>query len=68
MRTGGWWVHLRKCMTCGEVGCCDDSPNRHAALHYAVTGHPVLRSIEEGEDWFWCFADRLLFVLASDPP
>jgi uncharacterized UBP type Zn finger protein len=51
------WVHLRMCLTCGHVGCCDSSPARHATAHYSVTGHPVMRSLEPGEDWRWCFAD-----------
>src|SRR3954469_15449037 len=56
---GGGWVHLRICLECGHVGCCDDSPNRHASGHHQETGHPVIRSIEPGEDWSWCFDDEL---------
>ncbi|MCJ1697496.1 UBP-type zinc finger domain-containing protein [Rathayibacter caricis] len=52
-RTGAWWVHLRRCALCGHIGCCDDSPNRHATAHYETTGHAVIRSFEPGEDWFW---------------
>ncbi len=55
------WVHLRMCQTCGQVSCCDDSPNRHATAHYRETGHPVIRSVEPGEDWSWCYEDELLF-------
>ncbi len=55
---GDWWVHLRLCMTCGHVGCCDDSPNRHATKHFHRTKHPVVKSFEPGEDWAWCYADR----------
>lgn len=60
LRTGGDWVHLRLCMTCGFVGCCDSSPGRHAAEHYHRTGHPVMRSFESGEAWRWCFPDERL--------
>jgi monovalent cation/hydrogen antiporter len=56
----GSWVHLRLCLTCGHVGCCDSSRPRHATAHYAATGHPVMRSIEPGEDWRWCYVDDLL--------
>lgn len=57
---GGWddWVHLRLCLDCGRVGCCDSSPRRHATKHHESTGHPVMRSIEPGEDWRWCFIDE----------
>jgi uncharacterized UBP type Zn finger protein len=51
-------VHLRLCLTCGHVGCCDDSPNRHATEHFHATQHPVIASYERGEDWAWCFVDR----------
>ena len=53
------WVHLRTCLTCGNVACCDSSPERHAHTHYEDTGHPVMRSAEPGESWRWCFLDRL---------
>jgi uncharacterized UBP type Zn finger protein len=56
---GGKWVHLRICLRCGHVGCCDDSPGRHATAHHAATGHPIIRSLEPGEDWSWCFEDEL---------
>ncbi|MDV3130336.1 UBP-type zinc finger domain-containing protein [Mycobacterium sp. 21AC1] len=52
---GGWWVHLRRCAACGHIGCCDDSPGRHATAHWRHTKHPVIRSFEPGEDWFWNF-------------
>ena len=58
LRIGGWWLHLRQCMTCGRVGCCDESPNRHASAHFAAAGHPVIRSIEPDETWLWCFKDE----------
>ena len=51
LKIGGKWVHLRECMECGEVGCCDNSPNQHATKHNHATGHPVIRSLEPGEDW-----------------
>jgi hypothetical protein len=53
--TGGWWVHLRRCAQCGHVGCCDTSPMQHATAHFRETGHPVIRSFEPGEEWFWDF-------------
>jgi hypothetical protein len=49
----GWWVHLRRCVECGHVGCCDSSPAQHATAHFRETGHPVIRSFEPGEDWYW---------------
>jgi uncharacterized UBP type Zn finger protein len=55
---GDTWVHLRLCLHCGHVGCCDDSKNRHASRHYAATGHPVIRSLEPGESWMWCYEDK----------
>jgi CPA2 family monovalent cation:H+ antiporter-2 len=59
LRTGDRWVHLRACMICGHMGCCDSSPNRHATKHYEKTSHPILRSMERGESWGWCFVDEL---------
>jgi uncharacterized UBP type Zn finger protein len=55
---GGEWVHLRVCLTCGHVACCDSSPNRHATKHYHATHHPIMTSAEAGETWVWCFADN----------
>ena len=60
LRIGGWWVHLRMCMTCGHVGCCDSSPNRHATAHVGASGHPIVRSLEAGEDWMWCYTDQVV--------
>ncbi len=57
---GTTWVHLRTCLTCGHVGCCDSSPRRHATAHHEATGHPVIRSAEPGESWRWCFVDQLV--------
>ncbi|HEV7753526.1 MAG TPA: UBP-type zinc finger domain-containing protein [Baekduia sp.] len=61
---GSRWVHLRMCEKCGHIGCCDDSPNRHATAHFHATEHPVMRSAEPGEDWSWCFVDQVAFRLA----
>ena len=52
------WAHLRMCLTCGHVGCCDSSPHRHASAHHGDTAHPVMRSFEPGESWRWCYPDR----------
>src|SRR5881392_2421966 len=57
LRTGGEWVHLRLCLACGHVGCCDQSPNTHATKHHRKTHHPVIRSYEPGEDWAYCYQD-----------
>jgi uncharacterized UBP type Zn finger protein len=59
LASGSKWLHLRICLECGHVGCCDDSPNRHATAHATQTEHPIMRSIEPGEDWAWCFVDEL---------
>jgi hypothetical protein len=61
LRIGGWWVHLRLCLTCGHVGCCDSSPNRHATKHSHAEGHPLIQSLEPGEDWMWCNVDEIGF-------
>jgi hypothetical protein len=54
---GGTWVHLRLCLTCGRVACCDSSPNRHASAHARADGHPVVRTLQPDEDWAWCYVD-----------
>jgi hypothetical protein len=59
LRIGGTWVHLRLCMTCGHVGCCDQSRNKHATKHFHTAGHPIIKSFEPGEDWGWCYRDQL---------
>jgi uncharacterized UBP type Zn finger protein len=59
LATGGVWLHLRICLTCGHVGCCDDSPGKHATAHAGSSGHQLIRSLEPGEDWVWCFADAI---------
>ncbi len=64
LATGGRWVHLRMCQACGHIGCCDNSPGRHATGHNAETGHPIIRSAEPGEDWSWCYEDEVAFVVA----
>jgi uncharacterized UBP type Zn finger protein len=61
LRTGDAWVHLRLCLSCGHVGCCDNSKNRHATRHYHETHHPMIRSFEPGEDWGWCYVDNVFF-------
>jgi uncharacterized UBP type Zn finger protein len=58
LKTGGKWVHLRMCLVCGHVGCCDSSPGRHATGHFDETKHPVMRSAERGENWGWCYIDQ----------
>jgi hypothetical protein len=69
LRTGAWWLHLRLCMHCGHVGCCDSSPNRHATAHWgAHNDHPVVRSYEPHEDWWWCYTDELTFEVDGAPP
>lgn len=63
MRDGGVWLHLRLCLTCGHVGCCDDSPSRHATAHSRAVGHPLVRSLEPGEEWSWCYEDEVAMVI-----
>jgi uncharacterized UBP type Zn finger protein len=63
LRTGSLWRHLRMCMTCGQIGCCDSSPNRHASRHAAEAEHPIARSAQPGEDWSWCYVDEVGFVV-----
>ena len=65
LATGGTWVHLRICLECGHVGCCDSSPNRHASRHAASAGHPIIRSIEPGEEWSYCFVDEVAMVVGG---
>ena len=59
VRTGDRWIHLRMCLTCGHVGCCDSSKNKHARKHFQRVSHPLIRSIEPGEGWVWCYIDQL---------
>jgi uncharacterized UBP type Zn finger protein len=59
LKTGDPWVHLRMCLVCGHVGCCDSSINKHATKHFLATQHPIIRSIEPGETWKWCYVDEI---------
>jgi uncharacterized UBP type Zn finger protein len=63
MKVGDRWVHLRLCLSCGEVNCCDSSPNKHATKHFHASGHPLVQSFQPGEDWIWCYVDEV----ALDP-
>jgi uncharacterized UBP type Zn finger protein len=58
LKMGGRWLHLRLCLTCGHVGCCDSSPNKHASAHFRAVKHPIVQSFEPGEDWRWCYVDE----------
>jgi len=62
LREGTGWVHLRECLECGHVGCCDNSPRRHATAHWHASTHPIMRSFEPGEQWGWCYADEVFLV------
>ena len=61
LKSGDSWVHLRLCLVCGHVGCCDSSKNKHATRHFHDTQHPLVRSLERGERWAWCYADEEFF-------
>ena len=63
LKTGGKWLHLRICLECGHVGCCDSSPGRHASGHARSGEHPIVRSLEPGEDWSWCFVDEVGMII-----
>lgn len=60
LKTGDSWVHLRECLTCGHVGCCDSSPNRHATKHFQATEHPIIQPFGKGEGWRYCYVDEVL--------
>jgi uncharacterized UBP type Zn finger protein len=60
LKSGDSWVHLRLCLECGHVGCCDSSKNRHATKHFHSSKHPLVRSIEPGESWVWCYVDETM--------
>ena len=62
---GASWVHLRMCQSCGHIGCCDSSPNRHASAHARESGHAIARSAEPGEEWSWCYVDEVAFVAGA---
>ncbi len=64
---GSRWVHLRLCETCGHVGCCDSSPNKHATAHFHATDHPLVQSYEPGENWWWCYRDDVAFEVPGAP-
>jgi uncharacterized UBP type Zn finger protein len=59
LKTGDSWVHLRMCLSCGHVGCCDSSKNKHATKHFHHTKHPIMQSFEPGENWRWCYVDEM---------
>ena len=65
---GDQWVHLRLCLGCGHVGCCDQSKNKHATKHFGTEHHPLIRSYEPGEDWWFCYVDDLMFLVDGAPP
>ncbi len=67
LKEGTQWVHLRECLICGHVGCCDSSPRRHATKHFHETQHPVMRSVEPGEHWTWCYVHEVTGKLAQEP-
>ena len=66
IKAGEPWVHLRICLTCGHVGCCDTSKHKHATRHFAATGHPLIESFEPGEAWGWCYLDEVLLRPTED--
>lgn len=68
LASGDDWVELRECLSCGHVGCCDSSKNRHATRHYHDTQHPVMRSFEPGETWGWCYPDELMLSFDEAQP
>jgi uncharacterized UBP type Zn finger protein len=59
LQMGDDWLHLRRCLRCGHVGCCDSSKNKHATKHFRATQHPVIQSLERGESWKWCYVDEI---------
>ncbi len=61
LKSGSDWVHLRECLECGHIGCCDSSPNKHATKHFHATKHPIMKSYEPGENWKFCFVDQLMW-------
>ena len=65
VKIGDTWVHLRLCMTCGHVGCCDSSKNKHATKHFHATGHPIIEGYDPPEGWGWCYVDEVLFDLSN---
>ena len=65
LKIDGRWMHLRMCTSCGRIGCCDNSPNRHATAHFHESGHALIRSAEPDEDWIWCYIDEAAFIVAD---
>jgi uncharacterized UBP type Zn finger protein len=65
LELGDTWVHLRMCLICGHIGCCDNSRNRHATKHFHTTNHPIIQSYERGEDWIWCYIDEVAMEPSS---
>ena len=63
LKIDGRWMHLRMCTSCGKIGCCDNSPNRHATAHFHESGHALMRSAEPEEDWIWCYIDEAAFIV-----
>ncbi|HEY0146585.1 MAG: UBP-type zinc finger domain-containing protein [Methylovirgula sp.] len=68
LKTGDWWVHLRICRTCGHVGCCDDSPNKHATAHFHATSHPIIEGYDPPEGWGWCYVEEVFVDLPDQTP
>ena len=66
LKLGERWFHLRMCLVCGHMGCCDQSKNKHATKHFHATGHPVMKSAQPGESWLWCYVDELMFDVAGE--
>jgi len=66
LKIGGQWVHLRLCLACGKIGCCDSSPNQHASKHAAEVSHAIVRSMEPNEEWCWCYVDEVSFFVQYD--
>lgn len=66
LRIGGTWVHLRMCLSCGHIGCCENSPNKHALKHFGETEHALIRSVEPGESWGWCYEDEVFIKNIPD--
>ena len=64
LKMGDDWVHLRLCLTCGHVGCCDSSKNKHATKHFHASNHPIIQSFQPGEDWGWCYIDQVMLEIA----
>jgi hypothetical protein len=67
LESGDWWVHLRLCRICGHVGCCDDSPNRHARAHFEHSGHPIIEGYDPPEGWGWCYIDDVEVDVTTTP-